>query len=112
MKKRLVGGSIPSLPTNISIMKAYHVYSVNCSGEMNYITFSREKAMKDQCVFVQVDEMEIQDVPYNVEEHNKLLNDVQALFNPVFAIEPKKENIVEIMTKFKEAFCSLEGMKK
>ena len=109
-----VGGSIPSLPTNIIIiiMKAYHVYSANCSGEINYFTCSKEKAMKDQCVFVRIDEIEIQDIPSNVEQHNQLLNEVLALFNPVFAIEPKVENLVEIITKFKEGFQGLEALKK
>ena len=113
MKKGLVGGSIPSLPTNfINTMKAYHVHSVNSRSTLNYITCSRERAVKDQCVFVQVNEIEIEDIPYNAELHNKMLTDVQRLFDPMFNIQPKKENLVEIMTTFRDAFLSIEGLKK
>ena len=68
--------------------------------------------MKDQCVFVQVNEIEIDDVPFNAEQHNKVLSDVQALFNPMFNMAPTKENLIPIMEKFREAFMSIETLKK
>lgn len=63
-------------------------------------------------VSVQVDEIDIQDVPYNIGEHNQLLNDVQALFNPMFNLAPTNENLIPIMEKFREAFISIESLKK
>lgn len=83
-------------------MKAYHVHSANCNGTLNYITCSRERAMKDKCVFVQVNEIEIEDIPYNSEQHNKMLTDVQRLFDPIFNIQPKKEDQVEVLQEMLE----------
>lgn len=93
-------------------MKAYHVYAVNSDADVNYVTFSKENAMKDQSVFIQVDEIEIRDMPYDAFRHNQLLNEVKSKFNSIFVIEPKMENLVEIITKLKECFNEIDAMKK